>query len=62
MIGLGTRPALFIFGLLNVYIFDEHLSRGIFDHEMGLISQVFMILAVVPGTTAFSADRLLGWF
>jgi hypothetical protein len=61
MIGLFTRPAVFIFGLLNVYIFDIQLSRGLFDHEMGLISQIFMILAFVPGAASFSADRFFKW-
>jgi hypothetical protein len=61
MVGLLTRPAIFIFGLFNIYIFDIQLSRGLFDHEMGLISQIFLLLAFVPGSASFSVDRFIGW-
>ncbi|QHT71664.1 HTTM domain-containing protein [Rhodocytophaga rosea] len=61
MVGLFTRPAVFIFGLFNIYIFDIQLSRGLFDHEMGLISQVFLVLALAPGSSSFSIDRAFSW-
>jgi hypothetical protein len=61
MVGLFTRPALLIFGLANIYIFDVQFSTGVFDHEMGLVSQVLLILAFVPGFMAFSLDRFVRW-
>jgi hypothetical protein len=59
--GLCTRPALVVFSLLNIYLYDDKFSRGVFDHEMGLTTQVLMLLAFVPGSTCFSLDRLLAW-
>ncbi|WP_055562871.1 HTTM domain-containing protein [Hymenobacter sp. AT01-02] len=59
-LGLGTRPALFIFGLATIYLVDIDVSRGFFNHEASLISQVLLVLSVAPGSTSFSVDRLLG--
>ncbi|MDO1449471.1 hypothetical protein Q0590_24560 [Rhodocytophaga aerolata] len=61
MVGLFTRPALVLFGLANIYVFDVQYATGVFDHEMGLVSQVLLVLAFAPGTMAFSVDRLIGW-
>ena len=60
-IGLFTRPALFIFGLATIYIIDVEVSRGFFNHEASLTTQVFLVLAFAPGSTSFSVDNFLRW-
>ena len=60
-VGLFTRPALFIFGLATIYIIDVEVSRGFFNHEASLTTQVLLVLALAPGSTSFSVDNLLKW-
>ena len=62
LIGLFTRPALFILSFATIYVVDIDVSRGFFNHEASLASQVMFILALAPGSTSFSVDRLLQWF
>lgn len=59
--GLLTRPALAIFGILYIYIVDVDASRGFFNHEASLISQVILALAFMPGVASFSVDRGIQW-
>jgi len=61
LIGIFTRPALLIFGLLTIYISDIVSSRGFFDHEASLTSQVLLVLALAPGSTNFSFSNFLKW-
>lgn len=61
LIGLCTRPTLFLFALMNIYINDVMASRGFFNHESSLTTQVLLILAVAPGATRFSVDNVLRW-
>jgi len=60
-VGLFTRPALFILGLATIYIIDVEVSRGFFNHEYSLTTQILLILALAPGSTSFSVDNLLKW-
>lgn len=62
LIGLFTRPSLFIFGLYVIYLTGLRTSMGIFDHSYSLISQVILILAFIPGSTNLSLDRAFKWF
>lgn len=62
LIGLFTRPALFLFGLFTLYLTGVTTSHGIFNHEASLVSQVLILLAFVPGTKALSADNAIKWF
>ncbi|HEY1025732.1 MAG TPA: hypothetical protein VGE26_11250, partial [Sphingobacteriaceae bacterium] len=59
LIGLATRPALFIFGLYTIALTGISASMGVFDHLWSLVSQVVVILAFIPGSTNLSADRAL---
>ncbi len=61
IIGLFTRPALFIFALHLVYMMGTQAARGWFDHEAAITTQVLFILALVPGSNNFSLDKLLTW-
>jgi hypothetical protein len=62
LVGLFTRPALFVFGLYIIAITGISASMGVFDHLWSLASQVILILAFIPGSTNLSADRALSWF
>ncbi|HRP54467.1 hypothetical protein [Agriterribacter sp.] len=62
LVGIFTRPALLIFGILTIYISDILSSRGFFDHEASLATQVILILAVAPGSTSFSLWNVIKWF
>jgi len=61
LIGLFTRPSLIVFGLLTIYICDVYVSRGFFNHELSLTTQVMLILGLVPGSTSLSVDRFIKW-
>lgn len=61
LIGLATRPALLTFSLCTIYLTDISVSRGFFNHEASLTTQVLLILAFAPGSTRFSADKILVW-
>ena len=60
-VGLLTRPALLLFALGYLYLGVVIASWGYFPHSRLLPVQVLFILAVAPGTTAWSLDRLLKW-
>lgn len=61
MVGLFTRVSLFVFGLLLIYLMGTQALMGWFDHEAGASSQVLLVLALAPGSKAFSMDRLIRW-
>jgi hypothetical protein len=61
LIGLFTRPALLIFSLLSIYICDVYVSRGFFNHELSLTTQIILLLALAPGSTSLSVDRFVKW-
>lgn len=60
-IGLFTRPALLVFGLLTLWLEGIGTAYGIFDHTTSLISQVILVLALAPGAATISGDRLFSW-
>ncbi len=61
LVGIFTRPALLIFGILTIYISDILSSRGFFDHEASLATQVILVLAFAPGSTNFSLWNVIKW-
>lgn len=58
LIGMLTRPSLFVFGLFAIYLTGIRTSLGVFDHSYSLVSQIILILAFIPGSTNLSFDRL----
>lgn len=56
--GIFTRVSLFIFGIFSMYMIGFSASLGIFDHVNCLISQIILVLALIPGTTNLSVDRM----
>ena len=60
--GLATRPAVALLGVHLLYMMGTQASMGWFDHEAAVSTQVLFVLAIVPGTTNFSLDRLGYWF
>lgn len=62
LIGIFTRPALLLFGISTIYISDILSSRGFFDHEASLATQVILVLALAPGSTSFSLWNVIKWF
>ena len=59
MVGLFTRTALAVLGLGLLYLFSGHAMRAGFNHQTAMIIQVFLILALAPGSKAWSLDRLI---
>jgi hypothetical protein len=58
-IGLLTRPSLMLFTIGYVYLKGVESAWGSFDHEPTIVVQILALLVVVPGTTTYSADRVL---
>jgi hypothetical protein len=56
--GIFTRLSLLVFGVLSIYLTGIKASLGTFDHVNCLISQIIVVLALIPGSTNLSADRL----
>ncbi len=59
MVGFFTRTSLAILGLGLLYAYSGHAMRVGFNHQNAMILQVFLILALAPGSKAWSLDRLL---
>lgn len=62
VIGLGTRPALFLLVLIGLFARALSWNNGIFDHESSLTTQVLFILVFAPGTNAVSVEHLIRWW
>ena len=60
-IGLFTRPALLLFAAGYWYIGAAISAWGYVTHSRALPAHVLLILAVAPGATAWSVDRLVAW-
>ena len=61
MLGLFTRVSLVLFSGLLIYLMGSQAAIGWFDHEASVSSQIFLILALAPGSTSYSLDKLLKW-
>ncbi len=59
MLGIFTRVSVFVFSILLIYVTDIQASRGFFNHEFSLATQVLLALAFIPGSTNFSIDRFI---
>ena len=59
IIGLFTRPALFIYSLLYFAIQFYDTSLGIFNHEASLSSLILFVLVISPGIKNYSLDNLI---
>jgi hypothetical protein len=60
-VGLFTRPALLAFTGGSLYMVSAIAAWGYMTHARLGYVQVFAILSIAPGTTAWSVDRLLVW-
>jgi hypothetical protein len=61
-IGFCTRPALLLFAAGYWYMGAAISAWGFFAHDLAVPVQVVAVLAVAPGTTAWSVDRLCTWW
>jgi len=59
VVGLFGRLSLFILASVSIMINGMVEGIGIYDHAVSLPSQVYFILAFLPGTMFFSIDRYL---
>lgn len=59
VIGLFGRLSIFILALTGIMINGMVEGVGIFDHNLSLPSQVFFMLAFLPGTMSYSIDGLI---
>lgn len=57
--GIFTRPSLVVVGGCFVVYYGIVSGWGFFNHTPAIGGQLVVALAVVPGTTAYSVDRLL---
>lgn len=62
VIGLGSRPALFLLVLIGLIARAISWNNGIFDHESSLTTQVLFVLVFAPGTNAVSVEHLIRWW
>lgn len=62
VVGFGTRPALFALAVMGLFVRAVEGSRGVFDHESSLTTQVLIVLAFAPGTNAISLEHLIRWW
>ncbi|MFB8146047.1 hypothetical protein ACFC1W_04815 [Microbacterium sp. NPDC056003] len=62
VIGLGTRPALFLLVLIGLIARAMSWNNGIFDHESSLTTQVLFVLVFAPGTNSVSVEHLIRWW
>jgi hypothetical protein len=60
--GIFTRLSLFVFGFFSMYMIGFGASLGVFDHVNCLISQIIILMALIPGSTNLSFDRLIRYF
>jgi hypothetical protein len=58
-IGLLTRPALVVLGAGLLYVGAVGSSFGMFNHTTIMPVQIVFVLALVPGTTAWSVDNAI---
>ena len=59
VVGLGTRLALAVVAVCFITYYGVVSGWGFFNHTPVIGCQLVIALAVVPGTTAWSLDRLL---
>ncbi|WP_127473821.1 hypothetical protein [Microbacterium sulfonylureivorans] len=62
VIGLGSRPALFLLVLIGLFARAVSWNNGIFDHESSLTTQVLFVLVFAPGTNAVSLEHVVRWW
>jgi predicted DCC family thiol-disulfide oxidoreductase YuxK len=60
LVGLYTRPSLFLFAAGNTLIFAHFYSFGVVHHPEGIFIITLWLLAVSPSGAALSLDALLG--
>jgi hypothetical protein len=60
-LGLFTRAALLVCVVFLTFEFGVLGGLGFFNHTPALPAQLLFALAVLPGTTAWSLDRVLLW-
>ncbi|GAA1999286.1 hypothetical protein [Microbacterium ulmi] len=62
VVGLATRPALFVLAAIGLFARAVDTSQGVFDHESSLTTQVLLVLAFAPGTNAVSLEHVIRWW
>jgi hypothetical protein len=60
-VGLATRLALLVFTTGYLYLGATSSAWGFMSHAVLGYSQVFLVLFIAPGTSAYSLDRWLRW-